>query len=833
MTPQQIRLNGRDWRLLPMMPAEWEWRRVWERPERVTPSLWIPAVVPGTVQDDAHDAGLTPDFTHDFDSRACEWTSERDWVYLREFATPDVPPGGVVRLRFEGVDYACHVFLNGQLLGDHEGMYDAFEFDVTALLAPEGANTLVVVVEHAPREVGQIGRTSEVRIWKARFAYDWDWCTRLVPVGIWDTVSLEVTGPAFINDVQVSTSLGDDHTAADIGTRADVGAPLGTKLRLRTTLRFDGAVLDEQEATIIAHADRTGFWGHARIENPQLWWPNGYGEQAMYELTVALVTENGQVSDQRTVMFGVRNVRAIANDGASDDALPYVLEVNGQRVFIKGWNWAPISQLYGREMPERYERWLRLAANAHCNILRVNGVGLLEKEVFYDLCDRLGIMVWQEFIQSSSGIDNRPSEEQDYLDTVKQQAEKMIPRRRNHPSLTLWCGGNELMSDDWKPLDDAHPALAVLKDCVKRLDPDRIWLPTSGSGPSENASVERVGLMHDVHGPWNYLGPEEHYGFYNTIDPLLHAEFGVEGAANLDAMRRSNTEELLWPPDETNPLWMHKGSWWIQRGMMRRIFGEIEDLETYVRASQLLQAEGLRYGIEANRRRKWRCAGTSPWQFNETWPNLTGTYVLDYYGQPRAAYWSCRSAYEPLHVSARYDKLGWRPGETFKADIWLNSSLGEAPGCMVSWELCDLRGATLARGEKTFSPPAASATHAESVSWAVTDVEGFIFLLRLRASTPRGRESANDYVFSTAEEPVFAPLLCAPRTELRVAGTGEGVELTNVGDAFALFVRLEDADEGWVELSRNHLLLAPGEAASVSCRPRDRRVDVTGWNFGG
>lgn len=830
MTPHDIDLGGSDWKLLPMMPREWEWKRVWEAPQAVYPTLWIQAQVPGTVQDDAAEAGLIPDFTHDFNSRACEWTSERDWVYLREFPTPDLFPGAVVRLCFEGVDYACHVFLNGRHLGDHEGMYDRFEFDVTEAVAASGLNQLVVVVEHAPREVGQIGRTSQVRLWKARFAYDWDWCTRLVPVGIYDRVRLSLTGPAYVKDVQVHTHLDADLRQAAVGVEAFVGAARLTSLSVRTVLSLQGERLAEHENPLLATGDRTGSAARFVLPEPQLWWPNGYGDQPLYQATVTLAGDDGSVLDERTVSFGLRRVCAVANDEAPPDALPYVLEVNGQRVFIKGWNWAPIHQLYGRERPGRYERWLRLARNAHCNLLRVWGGGLLEKECFYDLCDRLGIMVWQEFIQSSSGIDNRPSTDPHYLAYIKDQAEKMIPRRRNHPSLVLWCGGNELMHDDWRPLDDTHPALAVLKDCVRRLDPDRLWLPTSASGPVANASVENVGRMHDVHGPWQYQGPVGHYALYNAIDPLLHAEFGVEGAANLAAMRRSNTESLLWPQDETNPLCLHKGAWWIHRSMLESVFGRFDDLEEYVRCSQFLQAEGLRYAIEANRRRKWHCAGTSPWQFNETWPNLNCTNVVDFYGQPRPAYWWCRQAYEPLHPSARYDRLGWSPGETFAAEVWLNNSLAAIP-VTLSWTLLDLHGATLANGETDLEAPAAAARQVGTVRWQVTAVPGQAFILRLQAATVDRKVPPNDYLFSTAPEPIFTALRSAPQTTVHARRTCQGIEVSNSGAACALFVRLEPQGDDWLELGRNHFLLLPGETTCVEAFPQDPPLCLTGWNF--
>jgi beta-mannosidase len=830
MALQEIALNGSDWRVLHMMPREWEWRKVWENPAAVLPSLWIPATVPGTVQDDAQEAGLIPDYTFDLNSRACEWTSERDWVYTREFETPATPADGVVRLRFEGVDWACHVYLNGQHLGDHEGMYDAFEYDITALLAAERPNRLVVVVEHAPREIGQIGRTSEVKIWIARFAYDWDWCVRLVPVGIYDSVSLLVTGPAWIADAQVTVGLNDALDAAQVKLDVSVAAKSAGALTAKITVRLDGAVVGESESPVSADA----WEATLDIANPRLWWPNGYGDQPMYEAEISLLAADGTLLDSRTVPFGIRRVRAVPNDAAPEGALPYVLEVNGMRVFDKGWNWAPIQQLYGRDMPEHYRRWLGLARDANCNLLRVWGGGLLEKEVFYRLCDEFGIMVWQEFIQSSSGIDNQPSTSPEYLSYIRDQAEKMIPRRRNHPSLILWCGGNELMHDDWTPLDDTHPALAVLKDCVQRLDPGRLWLPTSASGPTANASPDNLGRMHDVHGPWQYQGPEGHYALYNTIDPLLHAEFGVEGAANLRAMRRSNTEALLWPPDETNPLWMHKGSWWIQRPMMTSVFGEIDDLETYVRASQYLQAEGLRYGLESNRRRKWHCAGTSPWQFNESWPNLSCTNVVDFYGEPRPAYWWCRRAYELLHVSAAYDRLGWQDGETFEAQVWVNNSLGGIEGATVSWAVCDLRGAVLAAGETNADLPAAGAVKVGAALWTVLagELADSLFILRLRVCAPDGRSDANEYIFSVAEAPVYAPLLRLPQTELQVQQDCERLEIKNVGGMYAMFVRLDSADpDQWLTFDRNYLLIAPGETVTVTCKPGWKAVEISGMNF--
>ena len=184
------------------------------------------------------------------------------------------------------------------------------------------------------------------------------------------------------------------------------------------------------------------------------------------------------------------------------------------------------------------------------------------------------------------------------------------------------------------------------------------------------------------------------------------------------------------------------------------------------------------------------------------------------------------------HSSARYDRLGWQAGETFSAELWLNNSLAAAPECAVSWQLWDLRGQTLASGERTVALPAGSALRVGSVTWPVADVADRIFVLRLRAFTPDGRSSLNDYVFSTTPAPIFGPLLAAPQTRLEAARSGDTVEVRNVGEALALMVRLDAAEGSWVEFSDNYLLLAPGELVSVTCAPAQASVRVSGLNLG-
>lgn len=838
-----IRLDGKDWQLIHLLPTEWVWRQVWKEdwdPQQpAAAGQWIQGTVPGDVISDAQDAGLIPDPYVDMQSRSCEWTSERDWLYRKTFTVPAEMQGKTMRLHFDGVDYTCHVYLNGEWLGKHEGMFTPFEFDVTNRIRHDQSNTLLVVVEHKPpveAVQGQIGWTREARIWKSRFAYNWDWCTRLVPVGIWQSVRLIATEGAWLSDVHIRSQIYETAATVEVqvGMKASNNAVTSAQLRLRVTNPLGHTVAEPQEVTAQLNTVVDGAVGdyvfRLDINTPQLWYPNGMGEQPLYKARVDVLGSTGEASDTREVSFGLRTIRATPNEGAPADALPYTIEVNGRRMFVKGWNWSPIDNLYGRPQLERYERLLTLVKHANANLLRVWGGGLLEREAFYDLCDRFGILVWQEFHHSSSGIQNAPPEDEAYLTYIEAQARQMIPLRRNHPSLAIWCGGNELMDDNWVPLGDAHPALARLKSIVTELDPERLWLPTSSSGPVEGADIKLTGTgrMHDVHGPWQYQGPEEQYRLFDGIDALYHSEFGAEGAANLYTLRRFISPQYEFPPDATNPAWVHHGSWWLHRDKLEALFGTLDRLEIFVRASQWMHAEGLRYAIEANRRRKWRCSGTSPWQFNEAFPNTACTNSVDYLGLPKPVYWWVRRAYEPVHISAQYDRITWQPGEQWHCEVWVNNSHEATSAARWTAELMTLSGEMITRADGSLDLPENAATKVTELAQQLPQAPVVCLLLLSLFDAGGQILSHNEYMFSTAQPPM-QPMLNAPETTLSVWHRHGELRVRNIGNTPALFVQIEPANGQWILPPDDYFCLMPGEVRSMQLAGQGN-VLLRAWN---
>jgi len=699
-----IALDGDAWQMRGCLGDEWQWYvgpdKAWDAPG------WLPARVPGSVLDDLMRAGEVPDLYRERNSRLAEWAPERSWVYRRRLS-------GGGRLELGGVDHAATVFVDGEEAARHEGAFTPFSVEV-----PEGDHLLAVVVHPAPASEPQVGRTSRVRVHKSRMGYGWDFCPRLVHQGIWRPVALG-SAPEALPEVRLENGAG--------------------------VVEVDGEVV-------------------LRVDSPELWWPNGMGEQRLYPVEVG----------GRELRVGFRELEL---------SRPGTFVLNGVTMQVKGWNWVPIDALYGVPRPEKLAHLLELAARAGVNLLRVWGGGLIETPEFYEHCDRLGLLVWQEFSQSSSGFESVPSDDPQFVATMVADAREVVPRRRRHPSLALWCGGNELDGDD------STPVLAALREVVDELDPGRAWLPTSPLGGPDD----------DVHGPWEHQGLRGHTGHYDSRTAQLHSEFGVEGMTNRRALEALIDEEHRWPADRTNPVYEHLGAWWNNAPLVQEAFGgRIEDVETMRRASQWLQYDGLRYAVEATLRRG---AGVIPWQLNESYPNAWCTCAIDYHGNPKPAYYGVARAYRGA-PSARFATWAWG---------------GEQAACAVvsgPARFVDLDGSVVAEsGGGEISAP----LDAFSSDVFVLDVD----------------DGRNRYVMTRTEN--LEPLLDLPDAEIEVA-VGDGcihLHLHHTAPVAALGIVLEDrrpsGAPGWAVFEDNVIDLLPGESRTI-------RVDgatellVEGWN---
>ena len=864
-------LNGSDWLFKDFVGEDWVWRNAEKRGTRDV-RFWRQGSVPSSVVYDLWKAGEIPDPYYEKNSLAIEWVPERTWIYKKSFRAPRKMEGQRIRLTMLGIDYEARIYLNDVLLGTHAGMYTPIRYDVTDLLDFEEENLLAVVILKAPEEQPQVGRTPLVRTHKCRMTYWWDFCPRMVHQGIWDDVYLEADGGAAVSDIWVRTEYRPDQTAEiaaqiTIDTSKKLARPLDYQpgmltsspaavesLARRCKVRIHAAVRDLYTEEVVCEKRYfcTVYEGDTvssavfGLSNPRLWFPNGSGAQEMYRMEVSLYGEDGALLHSADVRFGIRQLNFVPNETPDSTARGYTLEVNGRKLYMKGWNWVPMDVLYGVKRPGKLRRLLTLAKKAGVNILRVWGGGLIEREEFYDLCDEYGILIWQEFIQSSSGIDNRPPEDPACLDFMRGEAEKIIPLKRNHPALALWCGGNELQSAGGRIIQDNEPMIRMLRRVVRELDPDRYFLPSSPSGRIFNNDLRFIEAdpdgLHDVHGPWEHQGLTAQYTLYNQGTSLLASEFGTEGMTNYNTLVKSMDASHLWPPSRDNYLYFHRGSWWVNYPLVQECFGgELTEIKSAIRASQFLQYEGLRYAVESCRRRAFRSSGTLPWQFNEPYPNNYCTCSVDYYAQPKPAYYGVRRAYEPCHVSAKFAMQAWGGEDRAETEIFCQHSEGLPAGVTVIYRYIGASGTAYAQGEKRLGQlPEEKAVLAGRLECPLDRIADEIFFLDIRAVSSCGEALSDErYLFSTGTN--LTPLLHQKKAALNVeakrAESGRELILTNAGDTAAFCVWIEDAEEPGEEeglyFDRNYITLLPGEGIRVRIetkRTASFPVRLSGFN---
>lgn len=756
-----------------------------------------------------------------------------------------------MELVFQGLDYEAAVYADHILLGEHKGMFEPAVFDVTELLSVRENLVISVLLKQAPDEMGQIGKTSATFTQKSRFNYKWDFSTRLVNAGIWDDVLLRIHEDCSWGEMSITTHAefeedGSTKATGSIEIQAAVLSMTGAEPARKLMAQITCADPVGNQLLMQTHPVCAGTLLKTILDvpEPELWYPNGYGAQPLYSLELKLLDEDGKPLDTRVIRTGIRRLEYIRNVDSPDNALPYTVVINGRRIYMKGVNMTPLDHLYGNVSVEQYQLMVRLMKAAHVNLVRVWGGGIIEKEVFYDLCDANGIMVWQEFIQSSSGIDNIPSKRPEFLELLHRSARSALCVKRNHVALTIWSGGNELMSEPNKPSDISDSNLAMLMELVGQNDPQRLFLPTSASGPVEYIT-ETKGQGHDVHGHWKYMGNPYHYELYGSNDNLLHSEFGADGLSSLKSLEKFLGTDNRQPVSmENSAVWRHHGEWWDTLSRDEEIFGSLTDLAQFSACSQWIQAEGIRFVLEANRRRKFRNSGSIVWQLNEPWPNVSCTNLVDYYGEPKMAYHWMKMAFRPLHVSLDYRSLLLTPGTAFHGDVYIHGWEGgklEAEAVVL-----DAAGRCLHRQRFVTRGDRDRAVCAGSLNFTVPEQEDRLYFIRLTLVNGEAEPQQNIYLFSTARQHLYAPALSLAggnlqvRQENRWLPTDSGelslqacFTVLNIGSEVLLHVHAqEEGNRYWMEAEEQFLTLFPGEARTVSviCTPKQAGGFLAGEN---
>jgi beta-mannosidase len=633
MTLKSYKASGLEWNLTGYIPFEWEMGGCSEVETACKPDInTIGATVPGSVQKALLEAGISSDWNIGSNAREIEWVENRHWLYETKLPDKWFESGKKYNLRCAGLDHKGKIYLNGECIYDFSNCHIEHCVELTSGLGKKD-NVLQIMFECPPRWLGQFYWSSKIRDWKPRFYYTWDWTSRLVQVGICDEIYLEEIPENRIEEIYINTDYDIDSRKGSIllnGSIAGVSGP-GMEVKL----------YDHGKVVFSESVCSTEFQGDgSKIEGLDVepWWPNGQGSQKLYDLEIRLVDKSGQLIDECKKTIGFKHVKWHDCLDTPEGAGPWICNVNGKDVFLQGVNWTPIRPNFADVTEDDYKKRLELYKSIGINVLRVWGGHTLEKSCFYNMCDELGLMVWQEMPLSSSGIENYPPDDEVMVEQYLEIVGSYILRRQHHASVLLWSGGNELTSVEGVPLGLEHPMFKGANEFISRKDPQHRFIPTSPSGQHFVAKEENFGKGEhwDIHGPWKVGGEldENWLSYWQNDDALFRSELGAPGPSSAELIRKYAGEHDVMP-GKTNSLWQRTG-WWSEIDQYVKENGcKPKTLEDYVTWGQQRQAKILTTAVEACKNRFPRCGGVILWMGHDSFPCTANTSIVDFEGNPK------------------------------------------------------------------------------------------------------------------------------------------------------------------------------------------------------
>lgn len=633
---------------------------------------WMSARVPGTVHQDLLDHGRLPDPFYGMNEQKVQWVEKEDWLYRTVFTvTADQLKSDAAWLTFEGLDTYADVYLNGSLLLKADNMFVGHKLAVKDVLR-EGENRLMIrfrspVEETAPQwdtdgfnypaDNDHSEKRMSVYTRKAPYSYGWDWGIRLATSGIWRPVKLTFCNGAAIDDFFVRQQEVTEQVAK-VDNQLEINNVTSTPKEAQVKVVYAyGEQADTLTRTVVLQPGKNSLSMPAWIEKPHLWMPNGWGDPALYTFT-ATVSVDGKEVASREEAIGLRSIRVVMED--DKDGKSFYFEVNGKPMFAKGSNYIPGDALLPNMTGERYACLFEDIRAANMNMVRVWGGGIYEDDRFYEEADRNGILVWQDFIFACTTYPHDPT----FLKRVSEEAVYNMRRLRNHASLAMWCGNNEIYEGMrywgwkdkyspvvWKEMTEGYDVLfrQLLPELVEANDPGRFYM--HGSPYEANWGRPESWKIADSHN-WGTWYGQKPFESLDTEIPRFMSEYGFQAFPEMKTIRMFASPEdyELESPVMNAHQKASIGNFLIKK-TMALYYKVPEKFEDLIYAGLILQGQGMRHGIEAHRRHRPYCMGSLPWQLNDSWPVVSWSSI-DYYGNWKAMHYQIRRAFAPVLVDA-------------------------------------------------------------------------------------------------------------------------------------------------------------------------------------
>lgn len=805
----------------------WEFRQAGD-------SAWRPATVPGTVHTDLLQNGLIEDPFYRTNERQLQWIDKADWEYRLSFSvTPETFKKKNILLHFNGLDTYADVYLNDSLLLRADNFFRSWDADAKPFLK-EGDNQLRIYF-HSPIKIGleklaahgyplpasndqsENGELGDQRVSvftrKPGYHFGWDWGPRLVTSGIWQPVELLAWDQVRITDLffrQISLTKELALLKAHFEVEATSEGPATFQVL------HNGKVLAELKHELSPGQQEVTV--DFEIPNPQWWWTRELGEPFLYQLT-------GKVAgDEKTHAIGLRNLRIVEEPDSMGRS--FYVELNGLPVFSKGANYIPNDVFIPRVTDAQYENLIASAVAANMNMLRVWGGGFYEKDLFYDLCDRNGILVWQDFMFACSMY---PGDEA-FLENVRLEAEENVRRLRNHPSIALWCGNNEIdvawanfvetrgwgwkqqyspgqRKEIWAAYDTVFHH--ILPAVVETTAPGHFYWPSSPYlGPGEHANYS--GNAGDTHywGVWH--GEEPFSEFRNNLSRFV-SEYGFQSFPEFNTVKKYTLPEDWDIESEVMAAHQRSGIGNLRiRSYMEQHYQVPERFEDLLYVGQLLQAEAIREAIEAHRIAMPFCMGSLYWQINDCWP-VASWSGMDYYQNWKALHYAVKKAFNPVLVAAQADSAMIR--------IFGISDLTADQPVRLYLEWINFEGRQMMEWSREVVLPAQASTLLDSLP--LKELTGVLHpsIAVLHIRLLQGEKELSDaLVYLLPPKDLALPADPGLNWEVSKSGNEYRIAIRTTQLAKNVYLQLEGT-EGF--FSENYFDLLPGEEKIIQFSPRE------------
>ncbi|SDS15000.1 beta-mannosidase [Polaribacter sp. KT25b] len=627
---------------------------------------WKSATVPGNIFTDLLDHKIIENPFVKNNEEKVQWVSKKNWIYKTNFTLSDETFNRKnIEINFDGLDTYASIFLNDSLVGKTNNAFQKFSFDIKKIAKKENkltiifTNTDTIEIELENKNPYKLPEGKRVYTRKAQFQYGWDWGPKLNTSGIWKEVSINAWNDFKIDDIFIRQEKLTDQKVklvAEIDIERDLILETDETVTSEIKIIFDGIEITKE---IDIKKGMHTYKIPLEIKNPKLWWTHNLGNPYLYSFNFQLISD-GKIKDEKEIKKGIRTIKLINKKDKIGES--FYFELNGKPVYAKGANYIPQNSFQNKVTNKHYEKLLSDVVNSNMNMLRVWGGGIYENDIFYDICDEKGILVWQDFMFACAMYPG----DKDFLENIKEEAEQQVKRLRNHSSITLWCGNNE-NSEGWKRWgwqtnrtekekqeiwnDYLVVFDSILPNTVSKFSETDYWetSPKYGRG---DPLYEFEGDAHD----WWVWHDEYHFKYLEKRVPRFMSEFGFQSLPSYEALKYINQNDTInLNTDAVKAHQKHNKGFRLIDEYMIRDYKKPTNDEDYVYVSQLLQAKGIVMGIEAHRRSKPKNMGTLYWQLNDCWPSISWSSI-DYFGNWKALQYKAKKAFENVLISSKKEK---------------------------------------------------------------------------------------------------------------------------------------------------------------------------------